>query len=151
MMNIDILPTIAEITGSRLPDNMIDGKSVWSIWKGESETSPHIAYYFYYHVNELHGVRYKDWKLYFPHRYRTLNGRPGGQDGLPEPYDYNELEEIALYDLSEDIEEKNNVAKEFPDVVREIQLLANQMRLELGDALQEQKGIGTRQPGIIAP
>ncbi|MCU4177216.1 sulfatase family protein [Carboxylicivirga sp. N1Y90] len=31
MMNIDILPTIAEITGSSLPQNVFDGKSVWDI------------------------------------------------------------------------------------------------------------------------
>ena len=47
-MAIDILPTIAEITNSKLPNKKIDGKSVWNIWKGETEKSPHEAYYFYY-------------------------------------------------------------------------------------------------------
>ena len=34
MMTIDLLPTIAEITGAALPENNIDGKSVWDIWTG---------------------------------------------------------------------------------------------------------------------
>ena len=41
MMAIDMLPTIAEITGSKLPDNKIDGMSVWDIWTGKSNQSPH--------------------------------------------------------------------------------------------------------------
>ena len=72
MMAIDILPTIAEITGSDLPVNEIDGKSAWDIWTGNTNHSQHQAFFFYYKENELHGVRYKDWKLYFPHTYSCL-------------------------------------------------------------------------------
>jgi len=73
MMNIDILPTIAEITSAVLPKRTIDGKSLLNIWQGKTTETPHEAYYYYYKHNELHGVRYKDWKLYFPHSFRTLN------------------------------------------------------------------------------
>ena len=149
MMSIDILPTIAEITRAELPVNVIDGKSVWDIWTGESEKSPHEAYYFYYHVNELHGVRYNQWKMYFPHKYRTLNGRPGGKGGIPVPYDYNTIEEIELYDLSKDISETVDVAAENPEVVETIKLLAERMRKELGDSLTNRVGEGTRLIGKI--
>lgn len=147
MMNIDILPTIAELTGAQLPHHKIDGKSVWKIWTGEATTSPHEAYYFYYHVNELHGVRYQNWKMYFPHRYRTLNGRPGGTNGLPADYEYHTMENIELYDLSNDISETRDIADQYPDVVYKISLLADSIRMELGDALQKQKGIGARPIG----
>jgi len=70
-----MLPTIAEITGAKLPDQIIDGKSALSILNGQTEESPQEAYFFYYRVNELFGVRYGKWKLYFPHRYRTMNGQ----------------------------------------------------------------------------
>ena len=149
MMTIDVLPTIANLTGAKLPENKIDGKNIWDIWTGESSQSPHDAYYFYYHQNELHGVRYQNWKMYFPHRYRTLNGREGGKDGLPGPYDYVNIEEIELYDLSIDISETKNVAAENPEVIEKIKLLADGMRDELGDALLEKTGKGNREIGKV--
>ena len=149
MMAIDILPTIAHITGAELPANTIDGKNVWDIWTGTSRQSPHEAYYFYYHVNELHGIRYGKWKLYFPHRYRTLNGREGGRDGQPVEYEYNTIEEIELYDLSVDISETQNVAAEYPEIVAKIKSLGEKIRVELGDALTGQEGTGNRAVGVI--
>ncbi len=149
MMAIDILPTIAEITGAPLPTNTIDGKSVWDIWTGTSTQSPHEAYYFYYHVNELHGIRYGKWKLYFPHKYRTLNGRKGGENGLPVKYEYNTMDQIELYDLSKDLSETKNVADENPEVVKQIQLLADNIRTELGDKLTDKVGTGNRAIGKI--
>lgn len=149
MMNIDILPTIAEITGSKLPEAQIDGKSVWDIWQGKTKESPQEAYFFYYHTNELQGVRYKDWKLYFPHRYRTLNGRVGGKNGMPADYEYNTMDQIELYDLSKDISETMDVADQHPDVIKHITLLADGMRKKLGDSLKEIEGVENRPAGTI--
>lgn len=149
MMNIDLLPTIANLVGAELPQNTIDGKNVWDIWTGTTTESPQEAYYFYYHTNELHGVRYKNWKLYFPHSYRTLDGKPGGKGGNPAPYSYKKFEKIALYDLENDISETTNVAEQYPEVVAQITALADQKRLELGDALTQQEGTGTRPPGMV--
>lgn len=149
MMNIDILPTIAHITGANLPENKIDGKNIWDIWRGISQTSPHEAYYFYYHTNELHGVRFEKWKMYFPHKYRTLNGREGGKDGYPVNYEYNVIDEIELYNLSTDISETINVANQHPEVVAKIKSLANNIRIELGDALTKKEGKGSRTVGTI--
>ena len=147
MMAIDILPTIAEVTGAKLPGQKIDGKSVLDVWTGEATQSPHEAYYFYYHVNELQGIRYGKWKLYYPHRYRTLNGRKGGENGFPVDYEYNTFDEIALYDLSKDISETTNVAEGNPEIVAQIQSLGHKMRLELGDELSGIVGKGTRPVG----
>ncbi len=58
MMTIDILPTIADITHAALPPHKIDGRSGWALWQGKTSDSPQEAYYYYYHRNELHGVRY---------------------------------------------------------------------------------------------
>ncbi len=149
MMAIDILPTIAHITGADLPANKIDGKNVWDIWTGNSDQSPHEAYYFYYHVNELHGIRYGKWKLYFPHRYRTLNGKEGGRNGLPVEYEYNTIEQIELYDLSNDISETRDVSDEHPEIVAKIKSLGDKIRAELGDVLTEQEGTGNRPIGVI--
>ena len=58
--------------------------------------------------------------MYFPHKYRTLNGRKGGENGLPVEYEYNTMNTIELYDLSKDISETKDVASEHPDIVAEI-------------------------------
>ena len=147
VMGIDVLPTIAELTESTLPKTIIDGKSVLKVLSGESTESPQEAYFFYYRVNELFGVRYDKWKMYFPHRYRTMEGQKPGRDGLPGSYAYVDLEEIELYDLSNDISETKNVADNFPEVVAKIDSLANQMRSRLGDALTEIEGSETRETG----
>tara|TARA_R110000850_G_scaffold169067_5_gene294164 strand:- start:230 stop:1657 length:1428 start_codon:yes stop_codon:yes gene_type:complete len=147
VMAIDILPTIAEITGARLPNLTIDGKSALSLLTGESQESPQEAYFFYYRINELMGVRYGKWKMYFPHTYRTMDGQEPGKDGLPGEYRMIEMEEIELYDVTTDISETNNVAEEYPEVVDKIKVLANEMRHELGDSLLELEGTKNREAG----
>ena len=149
MMAIDILPTIAEITGADLPEKKIDGKSAWEVWTGKTDQTQHEAFFFYYKSNELHGVRYQDWKLYFPHTYRTLNGRVGGKDGYPVKYEMNALESIELYNLKEDIGESKDVAAQYPEIVDKIKLLADEMRSKLGDKLFKIEGSENRPVGRI--
>ncbi|MGB5553674.1 MAG: sulfatase [Flavobacteriaceae bacterium] len=149
IMAIDMLPTIAEITGAELPSKTIDGKSAWQVLTGQSEESPQKAYFFYYRVNELFGVRYGKWKLYFPHTYRTMDGQEPGKDGLPGEYRMVDLEEIELYDVVNDISETKNVAEEHPEIVDKIKVLANDMRQRLGDSLLELEGSETREAGSV--
>ncbi|HDZ15463.1 hypothetical protein LCGC14_1182620 [marine sediment metagenome] len=149
VMAIDLLPTIASITGAKLPEKTIDGMNVWKVLTGESNESPQEAYFFYYRVNELHGVRYGKWKLYFPHTYRTMNGQEPGKDGLPGDYKMVELNEIELYDLENDESETKNVAEKYPEVVAKIKELADTMRSRLGDALKDLEGSETREAGSV--
>lgn len=149
VMAIDILPTIAALTNSELPTLTIDGENVWDVLTGEINESPQKAYFFYYRVNELFGVRYGKWKMYFPHRYRTMNGQEPGKDGQPGEYKMIDLEEIELYDVENDIGETNNVADDNPEVVAKIKSLANEMRSRLGDSLLELEGSETREPGRL--
>ncbi len=146
-MTIDLLPTIAFLTGANLPSAKIDGKNIWTVLTGKSKESPQEAYYFYYKVNELHGIRWQNWKMYFPHSYRSLNGREGRTDGFPISYDQNTVNEIELYDLANDISETMNVASRNPKVVVKMQQLAEEMRMELGDALKGIEGAGNRGVG----
>ena len=85
-MTIDILPTVAALVDAELPQHKIDGKDIWPLIAGvEGAKSPHEAYYFYY-GGQLQAVRMGQWKLHFPHRYRTMNGRQGGTGGIPNAY-----------------------------------------------------------------
>ncbi|MEM9647293.1 MAG: sulfatase [Bacteroidota bacterium] len=149
VMAIDVLPTIAEWTDAKLPEKIIDGKSIAKVFTGEEKEPVQEAYFFYYRVNEMFGVRSGKWKLYFPHRYRTMEGQEPGKDGEPGDYRMVDLEEIELYDLENDISETKNVAAENPEVVEEIKLLANTMRTRLGDSLLELEGTEAREPGRL--
>ncbi len=149
MMAIDILPTIAHVTGSKLPEQVIDGKNAWPILTGERTQPVQDAYFFYYRVNEMFGVRYGKWKMYFPHRYRTMDGQEPGKDGQPGNYRYVDMEEIELYDVVNDVSETNNVAEAHPEIVAEIKARANTMRQRLGDSLMELEGSETREPGRV--
>jgi len=148
VMGIDLLPTIANLTGADLPERTIDGKDVMPLFTQESTESPHEAYFFYYDVNQLQGVRYGDYKLYFEHTYRTMAGQPQGKDGLPGDYTYLTLDEVELYHLPTDPGERTNIAEKHPEVVAKIEALADEMRLKLGDALRDQTGSEVREPAF---
>ena len=109
VMGIDWMPTFSHITGSKLSTNKIDGKNIWPLLTQKENKSPHKELYFYYRQNELHAVRSGDWKLYFPRSYRTLNGKPGGKDGMPVKYENNIVKSNELYNLKEDPSETTNV------------------------------------------
>ena len=150
-MTIDLLPTIASLTGAELPSRKIDGMNISRlIFHEEGANNPHESYYFYYHQNELQGILSGDgrWKLYLPHTYRSLNGREGRNDGLPIPYDQNQMGQ-ELYDLENDISETTDVSAENPEIVTQLLEYAEQARAELGDKLTERTGTGNREPGKV--
>ena len=148
---IDILPTVAAIIGAELPDHPIDGKDIRPLMFGQPNArSPHEAFYCYYAGGQLHAVRDRRWKLHFPHNYRTLNGRPGGKNGMPVKYDSAKIG-LSLFDLKNDVGETTNVADEHPEVVERLKAAAERARTELGDRLAKRKGKGVRPPGRLQP
>src|SRR5690606_25382113 len=88
-MTIDLLPTIAHLVDAKLPDHKIDGLDIWPLLSGDpAAKSPHKSLWHYYADNELQAVSSGNYKLYLPHTYRTLAGRPGRADGLPISYEH---------------------------------------------------------------
>jgi arylsulfatase A-like enzyme len=149
-MTIDILPTIAQLVGAKLPGHTIDGKNIWPLIAGEpGAQSPQEAYYFYW-GNHLDAVRMGRWKLHFPHEYRTLGGRRGGTGGMPVPYEQAKIG-LSLFDMENDPGETTNVIDRHPDVVDRIKQLADRIRAELGDTATKQQGSGVREPGRLEP
>ena len=147
-MTIDILPTMAKLIGADLPKNKIDGLDIWPLISGKAEAKcPHEALYFYWDCH-LQAIRSGQWKLHFPHQYRTLNGKPGGKDGQPVPYEQAETP-LVLFDLATDPGETINVADKHPDVVERLKKLAEVAREDLGDSATKQEGKGVREPGRV--
>mgnify|MGYP003331613906 FL=1 len=144
VMAIDWMPTFAELTNSKLSANKIDGKNIWPLLTGETDSSPHEKLYFYYRVNELHSIRMNEWKIHFSRSYRSLNGRTGGVDGIPVKYDMNIIEQNELYNLKDDPGELYNIYNEFPEIAKKMEELGEKARIELGDNLTGIKGVGIR-------
>ena len=149
VMGIDWMPTFSHITGSKLSTNKIDGKNIWPLLTQKENKSPHKELYFYYRQNELHAVRSGDWKLYFPRSYRTLNGKPGGKDGVPVKYENNIVKSNELYNLKDDPSETINIYSEYIEKAKELEKMGENARQELGDALTSRVGDGVRKIGTI--
>ena len=147
---IDLLPTIAGLIGVDLPDDrIIDGKDIWPLMTAQpGAKTPHKAYYYYYYGTELHAVRSGKWKLHFPHRYRSLDGQPGGTGGTPAPYVIKKTE-LELYDLEADVGESNNVVEKHPEIVKRLTAFAEEAREDLGDKLTKRKGKNVRSAGQL--
>lgn len=148
-MNIDLLPTLAELAGAALPDAPIDGRSLAPLLRDPARaSSPHEALFFYYGRNQLQAMRAGRWKLHFPHRYRTLAPGPAARGGQPVAYRHLTTG-LELYDLERDIGETRDLAQKHPEVIGRMQAQARRIRAELGDDLQDQTGRARRPVGRL--
>ncbi|SEC72594.1 Arylsulfatase A [Maribacter dokdonensis] len=110
---IDVLPTVAYLTGADLPEKKIDGKNIWPILSGkQNKKSPHKKEgFFYYKDFNLEAVRQGDWKL------RIIE------------------DDVALYNLKDDISEQHNLAATYPIKVKKLKKLM----LDFDEELQQNK------------
>jgi arylsulfatase A-like enzyme len=142
-----MLPTIATFTQANLPTRTIDGRDISPLLTAATESlEPDHPYFYWYNRNELHAMRCGKWKLHFPHGYRSMNNREPGSGGMPGKYDYSVKTGLELYDLSADPTESQDLASAHPEVVAELNALADIMRTRLGDRLQDQEGLEIREP-----
>lgn len=147
-MTIDILPTLAEITDSKLPDLLIDGRSILPILEGkEMEPKPYFAYY---NRNELQAVIYGKWKLVLPHAYRSIpEGTEMRNNGIPVKYHMLNLEKAELFDLASDPNETTDVSEINPEILVKLNQFVVEARADMGDALTESEGTGLRKAGRV--
>lgn len=145
---IDILPTLATITGSSLPKNKIDGVNILPLLLGDKTAKPRENFYYYYGSNNLEAVRINNWKLVLPHPHRSYVGVLPKNDGWPGPY-ARDTAEFALYNLKRDPGEEYDVQELYPEMVEKLQALAEKAREDLGDRLHNVKGKNVRLSGRI--
>ncbi len=151
---IDILPTIAAVTGAPLPDKSIDGVSFEATLKGDLSATPRESYYYYY-GGKLIAVREGKMKLVFPHSYRSYMGMEPGEDGYPAVHEgvlgkyARGKSGLELYDLESDVSEKHDVAGRFPEIVERLRKLGDTARCSLGDRLTGAEGDDVRPIGRI--
>ena len=146
---IDILPTLANITGAPLPEKKIDGVNILPLMKGDADANPRKYFYYYYQRNSLEAVRMGNWKLILPHEHRSYLGVMPGNDGYPGKTTKAETG-LELYDMRRDAGERYDVKELYPDVVSEIMKLVEQAREDLGDELTNNPGKNRREPGRVS-
>jgi arylsulfatase len=146
---IDILPTLAVLTNSPLPEKKIDGVNILPLLLGDENANPRESFLYYYRKNSLEAVRKGDWKLVFAHPGRTYIGFKPGSDGFPGDVNENFQFDEGLYDLRRDPGERFDVKEYYPEVVAELKKLADVAREDLGDDIQKMEGKNRREPGRI--
>ncbi len=147
--NIDLLPTIAEVTQSPLPSRKIDGVSTLSLIKGEKGANPRKSFAYYFHKNDLEAVTDGMYKLVFPHKYVTYGAYEPGRDGQPGNLTNAEVRKPELYDLRRDPGERYDIFGQQPEVAARLLKIADEYRKELGDNLTRVQGPERRQPGKV--
>ena len=106
---LDLFPTLASISSSEIPNDLkMDGIDI-SAFLSSPETIklPERPFYFYARNGQLEAIRLGKWKLHF----KKSIGWNEGSDGAFQ---------VSLYNLDLDIAEKNNVANQFPEIVKKL-------------------------------
>ena len=93
----DVMPTFAELTGTKPPPR-IDGRSFAQVFRGGSLPAPQYLYWEFHEGGFSQAVRMGNWK-----GVRRDTGKP-----------------IELYDLAADLGESRDIASAHPDVVKRI-------------------------------
>jgi arylsulfatase len=145
---IDILPTFAQLSNAKLPENKIDGISILPLLRNEANANPRSNFYYYYQKNSLEAVTDGEWKLVFPHKFRSYENNLPGNDGNPGNVSEQSVA-LMLFDLRRDPGERYNVLELYPDVVKRLNKIADEARIDLGDDLQQVEGKNRRSPGQI--
>lgn len=147
--NIDLFPTLAEISGAPLPQRKIDGVSLLPLIRGEKEVNPRESFVYYYNKNDLEAVTDGQFKLVFPHKYVTYGAYVPGNGGQPGKLANLELFKSELYDLRRDAGERYDVISQYPEEAAKLMKIADRMWNELGDNLTRTKGKENREPGKV--
>ncbi|MCD7915021.1 MAG: sulfatase [Tannerellaceae bacterium] len=147
--NIDLLPTLAELSGAPLPGRKIDGVSLVPLIRREKDANPREYFAYYFNKNDLEAITDGLFKLVFPHRYTTYGAYVPGNDGQPGNLTTRFLQKAELYDLRRDPGERYDVISQYPEITARLMEWADSIREELGDDLTRKKGKARRQPSYL--
>ena len=112
---LDIVPTVAKLTGSAMPLKPVDGINILPMLTGQTPSMEREAL-LYFDNEHLQCARWQNWKLHVA-RYTGAVYSPApaaGRQNLP-------LHPRELYNLDTDPEESYDTAAEHPDIVQEME------------------------------
>lgn len=128
--NIDMLPTFAKLVGAQPPqDRVIDGRNILPLMMDPKAGPARDTHLYFNGGGQLQAIRQKEWKLF-------LSAPPAGQKGKAKTAEAKAKAAAApagpaLYNLSSDLAEANDVAAAHPDIVSRLKALAAEMESEI--------------------
>ncbi len=122
----DLIGTFASHLGYELPDDSAeDSFDFYPYLKGKVEDAPRVTMV-HNTFPRAYAIRHHEWVL--------INARSGSQRGEPEEwlekhgYPASDDHPVGLYNLAEDIGQRNNLAEKHPEKVTELQELLQEIR-----------------------
>ncbi|MBY0507930.1 MAG: sulfatase [Bryobacteraceae bacterium] len=112
---MDLLPTIAGLSGAKLPAKPLDGVDIWPLLSGQKKDHTREAL-LYFDNWDLQCARLGPWKLHVG-RYNSFIYGPAPSTGRVNL----RLRPPELYHLVTDPDESFDVAAKFPDIVRDLE------------------------------
>ena len=114
----DFMATCAAIVGDSLPDNTgEDSYNFLPVLLSEKDAKPIREATVHHSINGSFAIRQGKWKLIF------CSGSGGWSYPRPKETKELNLNPVQLYNLEKDIAEKNNVAEQNPELVKELTAL----------------------------
>lgn len=112
---MDLMPTLARLSGATLPTKPLDGVDIWPLLAGQKKDHTREAL-LYFDNWDLQCARLGNWKLHVG-RYNAFIYGPvpaAGRMNL-------RLSPAELYNLATDPDESFDVAEKYPEIVRDLQ------------------------------
>ena len=130
----DILPTTLDIAGIKAPEyikgikqDIIQGSSLYTSLNDAKAESLHKIQYYYIFGNR---AIYKDgWKAAAAHPDPFTLLKSAGKNGAPQTSNFD-ADVWELYNLNEDFNERNNLAKKYPEKLEELKKLFDEQAKE---------------------
>ena len=117
---LDLFPTLAHISGAKIPDGLIiDGVDISEfLLSPETTELPERPFYYYARNGKLEAIRLGKWKL---HLHKSIGWN----------VNKNGTFHASLYNLELDIAEKNNVASQYPEIVEKLTIMMREFDAKL--------------------
>jgi len=138
--HIDILPTILDATGNRIPEGLtLDGKSLLPLWLGESdEQTWSKRTLFTQHIKSIAQAPYQNATAITQH-YKMVTYPKSANDSHFSA-DTDRMD-IALFDLLADPQEANDISKQKPETVAILRRAYDQWFSEMKSEREFQPGV----------
>ncbi|MFM7605669.1 MAG: sulfatase [Prosthecobacter sp.] len=130
--NIDVLPTLAKISGAELPkDRVLDGRDITSLMFQKDAPAVRDMHLYFSAQMKLAAIRHRDWKLFITPPDTKGKTAKTTKKGEPQKKKVNEPAEIPLFNLATDPYETTNVAAQNPEIVEKLKKLAAECEKEI--------------------
>lgn len=119
--NVDVLPTMAKLIGADLPkDRTLDGRDISSLLLDPQAPAVRDTQLYFTGAGSLGAIRVGEWKLF-------LNGLPVVANKKQGKKKLLAVDTVALFQLTDDIGETNNVAEANPEIVKQLKTTATKL------------------------